>query len=380
MEVVRLNNIEDIKTAVNDFYTLPRQYRMMRAKVINDKLAELNCYVKVRFDNPILNYPQSERFIIEEYKDFNHENEYVKYINTLDEGRDEFNTLVYNDIDLATDNIKVMNEIKNICACKNHKADNIYLDYYPEANDFIDILQMAVRKIIKYLINGSVLDIVISSMDDIEFIIASNMLSDDHIRRHLIPVMKLREISPFKNTIPNIVNVRLTDLFNTQISLVRYRADDYMLFKSFNTNSLESYLKIKKMTYEETLVNSDIDNDYERKSIRYDGGDPRELIKLSEIYNKNATTNISRIDLFRLNKNGFEDIKNIKYKDKEYKLYLKENSQFMIMKSNKDKNIYYLIGENTKHKVKLTNKGILDESSMETILESTFCNIKKNGN
>lgn len=377
MEVVKLNSVEDIQKAVQDFYTLPVQYRMMRAKAINDKLVELNCHVRTGFDNPILNYPQSERFIIE-YGDFNHVNEYVKYMETLKDGRDEFNTLVYNDIDLATDDIKIMSEIKHVCAVKNHKADRLYLDSYPEANDFVEILQMSVRKILKYLMTGSVIDIVFSAMDDIEFIVSSNILSDDHIRRHLIPVIKIRDITPFKKSIPNVINTRLTDLFNTQISLVRHKNDDYMLFKSFNNKSLEAYLKMQKMTYEETLVNSDIDNDYERKNIRYDKN-PRELIKLSEAYTENATIDISQIDLFRLNKNGFEDIQNVKYKNKEYKLYLKENSQYMVMKSNSDKNTYYLIGENTNYKVKLDNKDILDNKSMDVILESAFCNVMKNG-
>lgn len=380
MEVVRLNSEEDIQKAINDFYTLPRQYRMLRAKVINDRLKELNAFIKVDFDNPILNYPlESERFIIK-YDKYNAENEYVKYEEILKGDREEFNRIVYNDIDLATDSISVMHEIKTICAVKNHKADRIYEDcYFGGGKSFLEILQLAVNKILKFYMTGSVEDIVKTSLDDIEFIIASNILTDHHIRRHLLPVMKIKDISPFKNSVDESINRRLVALFNTQISLVKQRVDDFMLFKTFNVESLEAYLKIQKMTYEETLVNSEIDNDYERKVISYNKN-PRELIRMCQKYSPNATTEIKQIDLFRLNKNGFEDIKNIKYKDKEYKLYLKENSQYMIMKSTKKKDVYYLIGENMNHTITLKNRQPLDSASMDVIIESAFSNImKKNG-
>lgn len=379
MEVVRLNSEEDIQKAINDFYTLPRQYRMMRAKAINDKLKDMNAFVKVEFDNPILNYPiESERFIIK-YDKYNTENEYVKYENILKGDREEFNRIVYNDIDLATDNIKIMHEIKTICAVKNHKADRIYDDcYFGGSKSFLEILQLAVNKLIKFYMTGLVEDIVKTSLDDIEFIIASGILTDYHIRRHLLPVIKIKEISPFKNKVDEGIDRRLVALFNTQISLVKQRVDDFMLFKTFNVESLEAYLKIQKMTYEETLVNSEIDNDYEQKIISYDKN-PMELIRMSKNYLLNATTDINQIDLFRLNKNGFEDIKNIKYKDKEYKLYLKENSQYMIMKSTKKKDVYYLIGENTNHTIKLKNRQPLDGETMDVIIESAFSNIMKNG-
>lgn len=305
------------------------------------------------------------------------ENKYEKHLELLKTDRNEFNLLVYNDIDVRLDNMKIINDIISLCASENALADELYIKEYPSSKDFIDVLKLHVDKILTYMVNKSVIEIVRTSLDGIEFIISSDALTDYHIRRHLLPVMKIKDLALFK--LPEDIEKRLIALFNTQISIVRHSSEYQVLFGTFNSLSLESYLKLQKIDFETELVNGAIDNDYEIKRISYNKN-PKNLIKLTESY-KNATTDINQIDVFRLNNNGFDSIKNIKYDGNEYKIYLKEDKQFVIMKSNKDKDLYYLIGESVNYKIKLKHKQPVDDKVMDVIIESAFCNIvdKKNG-
>lgn len=304
------------------------------------------------------------------------ENKYEKYKEILKTDRDIFNEKVYNEIDIQLDNMRIVNDIVALCRTENELADNIFIKEYPMCKDYIDILKLHVNKIIMYMISNSIEDIVRTSVDGIEFIISIDALSDHHIRRHLLPIMKIKNIAMFK--LPKDIEERIISLFNTQISLVKHNAGYQILFGTFNSLSLESYLKLQKIDYETELVNSDIDSDYEVKKINYNMN-PRNIISATESY-KNATTNLSQIDIFRLTKNGFTDIKNIKYKGNEYKIYLKENKQFVIMKSNKNKDMYYLIGESTNYKINLKPKKPMNDELMDVVIESMFINIvKKNG-
>ena len=65
---------EDLQNSVNLFYKVPMRIRNVIANKIHTRLKELDEYVNVYGENPILNYP-SERFIVRDRK--TDDNEYI---------------------------------------------------------------------------------------------------------------------------------------------------------------------------------------------------------------------------------------------------------------------------------------------------------------
>ena len=73
MNDFKFDTLDDIKKSIADFYKIPIRSRFIISNKIHSRLKELDEYVKVSKDNPILNYP-SERFIVDDkYED----NEYL---------------------------------------------------------------------------------------------------------------------------------------------------------------------------------------------------------------------------------------------------------------------------------------------------------------
>ena len=83
---------------------------------------------------------------------------------------------------LTLDNINKVYEIINFCKEQNNKADEIYLEKFPSHRDLIHVFKMAVTNLNMFFL-GSSPDIFRTSLDDIEFIISTNMLTDSHVRR-----------------------------------------------------------------------------------------------------------------------------------------------------------------------------------------------------
>lgn len=305
---LKYETIEDINNVINNFYKVPKISRFVIASKVHSRLKELDKYVKINKGNPILNYP-SERFIVnEEIID----NEYRKYAYLLEEDVESFNFTIYNDMTLTLDNINKVYEIINFCKEQNNKADEIYLEKFPSHRDLIHVFKMAVTNLNMFFL-GSSPDIFRTSLDDIEFIISTNMLTDSHVRRLLLSTTSLSDMRIYKSFFKNNQELykRLVALFNTQINLVKQRRDEYILTRPFNDESLKAYLKIQKMGYEEMLVSMDYNGDYDISNKIFNI-DVNEMLEV-DIYVKNNQPHLKKInmiDKFKLEHSGLKPIMN----------------------------------------------------------------------
>ena len=194
MNEFKFDTLDDIKKSIMDFYKIPIRSRFIISNKIHSRLKELDEYVRVSKDNPILNYP-SERFIVDDKYE---ENEYSRFQYYIDKGDiEQFNFSVYNDIDLAADKLTGVYDVVRLCREQNNKADELYLAKYPTHNDLIAVFKKAVSMIEMCFLYEFIEDMAISAMDDIEFIISTNILTDSHVRRLLLSPMKLVQMPIF---------------------------------------------------------------------------------------------------------------------------------------------------------------------------------------
>ena len=371
---LKYETIEDINNVINNFYKVPKISRFVIANKVHSRLKELDKYVKINKGNPILNYP-SERFIVnEEIID----NEYRKYAYLLEEDVESFNFTIYNDMTLTLDNINKVYEIINFCKEQNNKADEIYLEKFPSHRDLIHVFKMAVTNLNMFFL-GSSPDIFRTSLDDIEFIISTNMLTDSHVRRLLLPAISLSDMRIYKSFFKNNQELykRLVALFNTQINLVKQRRDEFILTRPFNDESLKAYLKIQKMGYEEMLVSMDYNGDYDISNKIFNI-DVNEMLEV-DIYVKNNQPHLKKInmiDKFKLEHSGLKPIMNKTYNGNDYYLHYKKNVQYLLYKDNNG--TCFMIGklpngEFKSYRISLNeSNSFMDKITSNTILESTF--------
>lgn len=381
MEEFKFDSLEDVQNVVNNFYKLPIRSRMLYAHKVNLRLKELNGYVKVNTENPILNYP-SERFIVNSDKT---ENEYSKFENLLNEDVEMFNYKIYNDISLSLDNITGIYDIVRLCREQNNKADDLYLKKFPSHKDLIAVFKQAASKIEMCILYDFVEDIAVNSMNDIEFIISTNMLSNSHVRRLLLALMRLFEMQIFQRTLSKYDHIkqRIVALFNSQIALVKQRRDEFMMLRPFNDNALRAYLKIQKIGYEETLLDKEFNGDYD-PSDNFFITDMSIIKQIDVLVKKEYPVQpINMIDKFKLEQHGIKPIMNKVSDGKEYYVHSKKGIQYVLYKSKRTDSIYYMItklnGDLKSYKITITDKKpVLDEVTANTILESTFItNYKK---
>ena len=383
MDEFKFDTLEDVQNSVDNFYKLPIRSRMLYAYKINLRLKELNGYVKVNSENPILNYP-SERFIV---KSDVTENDYTKFEHLLDEDVEAFNFRIYNDISLSLDNITGIYDTVRLCREQNNKADDLYLKKFPSHKDLLAIFKQAVSKIEMCILYDFVEDIAKSSMDDIEFIISTNTLTDSHVRRLLLAPMRLFEMSIFQRNLNkyDYLKQKLVALFNSQIELVKQRRDEFMMLRPFNDNALKGYLKLQKIGYEELLIGMKYNGDYDttdkffvvdiNKAISVD-----EKVKVQ--YSQIQLINM--IDKFKLEQHGLTPIMNRVHKDKDYYVHYKKGIQYNLYKSKSKENVYYMVaildnGNLKSYKISITEgRPVMSLDVSNTILESTFItNYKK---
>lgn len=381
MEEFKFDSLEDVQNVVNNFYKLPIRSRMLYAHKVNLRLKELNGYVKVNTENPILNYP-SERFIVNSDKS---ENEYSKFENLLNEDVEMFNYKIYNDISLSLDNITGIYDTVRLCREQNNKADDLYLKKFPSHKDLITVFKQAASKIEMCILYDFVEDIAVNSMNDIEFIISTNMLSNSHVRRLLLALMRLFEMQIFQRTLSKYDHIkqRIVALFNSQITLVKQRRDEFMMLRPFNDNALRAYLKIQKIGYEETLLDKEFNGDYD-PSDNFFITDMNIIKQIDVLVKKEYPVQpINMIDKFKLEQHGIKPIMNKVSDGKEYYVHSKKGIQYVLYKSKRTDSIYYMItklnGDLKSYKITITDKKpVLDEVTANTILESTFItNYKK---
>lgn len=376
MNEFKFDTLDDIKKSIADFYKVPIRSRFIISNKIHRRLKELDEYVKVSKENPILNYP-SERFIVDEKFD---DNEYSKFEYYLDSGDiEQFNFSIYNDISLAADKLTGVYDIVRFCREQNNKADDVYLKKYPTHVDLIAVFKKAVTSIEICFLYEFVESIAITAMDDIEFIISTNILSDSHIRRLLLSPMILVQMPIFSKRFENI-RPRLTKLFNTQIAIAKHRRDEFIINRPFNDTALKSYLKIQKMGYEEKLLNMDNNGDYEPKGLIEGSINIMEAVAIDEpvldMY-KNIRP-INMIDKFILEEHGFFPIIPKTYNNKDYYMHIKKGVQYNLYSSILKENTYYMFTRLPNSDVKSykitinNNKPAIDKITSAAMLESAF--------
>ena len=369
---------EDLQNSVNLFYKIPMRSRSVIARKIHTRLKELDEYVNVYGENPILNYP-SERFIVRDRK--TSDNEYTIYRHYLDENDSKtFNFKIYNDIDLALDKFTGIYDIIRFCKEQNNRADEIYYMKYPSHKDLIDVFKKAVSSIELCFLYEIPEARALQAMEDIEFIISTNILTYDHVRRLLLSIMKLLDMAIFKTRF-NELRPKLIALFNSQISLVKQRVDEFTLTRPFNDSALRAYLKIQKIGHEELLVQSYYNGDYSitDKVFNVDTDLMQRLSTVVRMKYPNLEP-INMVDKFKLEQNGITPIMNKMYRGNDYYVHMKKGLQYMVFKSKVHDDRYYLItelydknGMLKAYRIIINEQNsFLDRLTSDTMLESTF--------
>lgn len=377
MEDFKFGTKEELQNSVNNFYKLPMRSRNIIANKIHNRLKELDEFVKVYGENPILNYP-SERFIIMDRK--SSDNEYSSYANYLNENEiEKFNSIVYNDMELSLNKFTGVYDVVGFCKEQNNKADELYLSKYPSHEDLINVFKKAVSSIELCFLYELAENRARQSMDDVEFVISTNILTESHVRRLLLSIIKLLNMPIFKSRF-NDLKPRLNSLFNSRIQLAKQRVDDFTLARPFNDSALQAYLKIQKIGHEETLVQSYYNGDYSITDKVFNV-DVNLMVMIDEYVqaNHHKLKLIDMIDKFKLEQNGLTPILNKMYKGKDYYMHCKNGIQYLLYKSIKFEDVYYMItkinDENRFKSYRITlneSNTFLDKMTSSAMLESTF--------
>ena len=375
MNEFKFNTLDDIKKSISNFYKVPIRSRFVISNKIHSRLKELDEYVRVSKDNPILNYP-SERFLVD---DNYNENEYSKFQYYLDkDDMEQFNFSVYNDIDLAADKLTGVFDVVRFCREQNNKADDLYLTKYPTHNDLIAVFKKAVTLIEMCFLYEFVDDVAESAMNDIEFIISTNILTDSHIRRLLLSPMKLVQMPIFSKRLGDI-RPRLTNLFNTQINIVKQRRDEFLIHMPYDNAALKSYLKIQKIGYEEKLLSMNHNGDYDIKGT-IPTVNIMEAVAVDEpvldLY-KNIKP-INMIDKFILEEHGLYPIIPKSYNGQDYYMHIKHDVQYNLYRSIVKENTYFMFtrlpnSEVKSYRITITDdRPKIDNLTSAAMLESAF--------
>jgi hypothetical protein len=317
--------------------------RNVVAHKIHTRLKEIDEYVNVYGENPILNYP-SERFIIRNRQ--SNDNEYTIYRHYLDSNDAKtFNYKIYDEMENTLNNFTGVYDIIRFCKEQNARADEVYFMKYPSHRDLIEVFKKAVSSIELCFLYEIPDSRVTQAMEDIEFIISTNILTQDHVKRLLMSVMKLLNMPIFKTRFNNL-RPKLTSLFNMEINMVNQKVDEYTLARPFNDSALKAYLKIQKIGHEESLVQAYYNGDYSitDKLFNVDTDLVQRISTLVRVKYTNLEP-INMIDKFKLEQNGVTPILNKMYKGNDYYVHMKKGLQYLVYKSKIHDNQYYIITE-----------------------------------
>ena len=373
----KFNTKEDLESAINNFYKIPLRSRRVVANKIHNRLKELELYLKVYPNNPIMNYP-SERFVVITNES---ENEYSKYKPLLEENVEEFNNKIYSDMNSVVCNITGVYEVINFCREQNNKADAIYLNKFPSHKDLLDVFKNAISKINCYFLYGTNDMLQQSIMDDLEFMIAMNILSNSHVRRLMLTPIILSQKPVFKGLMIKSTEFknRLNALFNSQITIAKQDADVSSFNRPLNDSALQAYLKIQKIGHQETLMQSYYNGDYSLSDKIFDV-DIELMCDVHEKVDKGYPNLqlIDMIDKFKLEQHGIRPIMNKMYKGVDYYVHHKNSIQYLVYKSKVHEDRYYLItikpdGLFKSYRISLnSSNSFMDKITMNSVLESTF--------
>ena len=384
-----MNNVDDVYKAIDEFDKVKPELQYGRALAIKGKLNQYDMIATVRDTNLLLNYISSDRLIIQQE---NRSNEFDKYVNVLKENIVEYNKLIYNDIYSKINERMDMYQITDINKKYNDLADALIEYYYPDIKDYIYIFKRASSDLFLYFTKGIPKSILINTLDDLRYIIYSEVLSSFHIDRRFLglryvidkslytcelDVETLKEVNYFANG----DYIDRIEILNTSLS-----DPNYFKQHMVNNKPLEDYLKLQKRNYEMSLLNSNISSDYKPIEYHY-----IEDFNLEQEYNKYSDlVNIpDDVTLFELYNMGFpvreklvirKEIDNSEINIPTY--YQPQlDYRYMILSSRRDPNTIYFVNPNFKYKINLNTKNITNiRTMMETcdvMLESAMANIRK---
>lgn len=365
-----LNNYDDVIKAVNEFDKVKPALQKHRWMVIESTLAKLDKTVEVEVDNPINKF-DTRRVICKESK--NNNNIFKNYINILQNDVEDFNNIVYNRISNTITFKDSMKTIFQISREYNMYADELIIKYYPHLKPYCEVFRTAVYKIVDYFFKSMNLEIINNILDDIEFIINSNVLCSSHIERYTFIFKLLMSKSLYSNLLDDNTKDRI-------LAITIVDCDNFYMLPSnkmhtVNINSLLSYLKIRKRDYEMDLVYNDLNSDYNKVNLYVDDIDK----SIERIFNQYITIsglfNIDDIDVLKLNNKGFSPIFHYtKFAPtKEYNIYFyidpKTKLKYVVLKT-KNKDEYLFINKDKKFNVQLKFNSL--KESLNEILESTI--------
>lgn len=365
-----LNNYDDVVRAVNEFDKVRPALQKHRWMVIESTLDKLDKTVETEITNPI-NQFDTKRIT---FKGVKNDNIFKEYVDILQKDIVEFNTIVYNKISNTINFKDYMKEAFQISREYNMYADELIIKYYPHLKPYCEVFRTAVYRLVDYFFKSMNLDIINNILDDIEFIINSNVLCDSHIERYTFIFKSLMSKSLYSNLLDEVTKKRIWSITNVDCDNF-YVLPDTKLY-TVNNNSLINYLKIRKRDYEMDLVFNDLNSDYTKTNLFIDGIDK----SIERLFNQyiaiNGLYNIDDIDILKLNTKGFSPIMHYtKFKParEEMNIYFytdpKTELKYVILKT-KNKDEYIFINKNKKFKVQLKFNTL--KESLNDILESTI--------
>lgn len=364
-----LNNYDDVIRAVNEFDKVRPSLQKHRWMVIESTLTKLDKTVEAEVDNPINKF-DTRRVICKESKN---NNIFKNYVGILQNDIEDFNNIVYNRISNIITFKDTMKTIFQISREYNMYADELIIKYYPHLKPYCEVFRTAVYKLVDYFFKSMNLEIVNNILDDIEFIINSNVLCSSHIERYTFIFKLIMSKSLYSNLLD--VNTK-----NRILSITIVDCDNSYILPSnkmytVNINSLLSYLKIRKRDYEMDLVYNELNSDYNKVNLYIDDIDK----SIEKIFNQYITIeglfNIDDIDVLKLNTKGFSPIFHYTKvaPTREYNIYFyidpKTKLKYVVLKT-KNKDEYLFINKNKKFNVQLKFNSL--KESLNEILESTI--------
>lgn len=364
-----LNNYDDVIRAVNEFDKVRPSLQKHRWMVIENTLTKLDKTVEAEVDNPINKF-DTRRVICKESKN---NNIFKNYVGILQNDIEDFNNIVYNRISNTITFKDTMKTIFQISREYNMYADELIIKYYPHLKPYCEVFRTAVYKLVDYFFKSMNLEIVNNILDDIEFIINSNVLCSPHIERYTFIFKLIMSKSLYSNLLDDntknrILSITIVDCDNSYIlpSNKMYNV---------NINSLLGYLKIRKRDYEMDLVYNELNSDYNKVNLYIDDIDK----SIEKIFNQYITIeglfNIDDIDVLKLNTKGFSPIFHYTKvaPTRECNIYFytdpKTELKYIILKT-KNKDEYLFINKDKKFKVQLKFNSL--KESLNEILESTI--------
>ncbi len=308
------------------------------------------------------------------------ENLYESYNNYLEEDIELYNQYVNEHLETLLEGQLTVYETIDVCKKCNSDADKVYLKKYPTHRNVVNICKKAVSLIESFIVNEYNEYIVENMLQDIEYSISTGVLTESHVKRLLRSPMELLYMPIYKTRFKEL-RPRLEALYNSEISIVKHKLDDFELAQPLNEAGIIGYLKLQKLGYEESLVMNDLNGDYERpEGFEID---INAMLMVDEYVSSDYSVleMLSPIDKFKLETNGLVPIRNVEYEGKEYFVHNKNNHQYLLYKLNES--TYYMVTRLLKEDFKAykvtikENTQSIDKITYNQILESLFITNEK---